>query len=41
MLIPFKSKVNIKDLRQAPYLIFKRDRDAIDSILNLIKKTDL
>jgi hypothetical protein len=36
MLVPFKDNVNILDLRQALYSLSKRDKDAIDGILNPI-----
>ena len=37
MPIPFKTGIDISDLKQAPYLASKRDRDAMDSILDLMK----
>ena len=37
MPIPFRQGVEIKDLRQPPYLASRRDRDAIDSILDPMK----
>jgi hypothetical protein len=38
MPIPFRSGVDIKDLRQPPYPSSKRDRDAMDSILDPMKQ---
>ena len=38
MPMPFKEGVNISDLKQAPFNLSKKDRDAIDEILDLIYK---
>jgi hypothetical protein len=38
MLILFKDNIDIIDLKQALYSLSKRDKDAIDRILDLIYK---
>jgi hypothetical protein len=38
MLVLFKDNINIINLKQALYSLSKRNKDAIDGILNLIYK---
>jgi hypothetical protein len=38
MPIPFKLRVNIKDLRQTPFLLSIKDRANIDAILDPLKE---
>lgn len=38
MSISFKNKININDLKQAPYFMLTRDRRVIDEILNPLTK---
>lgn len=38
MPIPFKEGVEIKDLKQAPYNLSRRDQQAMDDILDPLKE---